>query len=895
MKRNRSGDMDLVTARGCSVKRARLLARVSDPEVRYVYIVAQPGSGRSHFLSQLAELFGYGCISLLPKWDELSAAEAAQYDALSESPAQGKLAVAVGTDSSAPHPFRSKSAMQVCLFDDTDLAFTVDEIAEFLRGATVSTSMSLARFAFEQTGGHAGAVAFLRRVLRTEGESAARNLHSNAYSPLRRFVYNRIVATLPVEELAVLMTASAIGDTREEALQEALPACNIAAGLRNLQHRRLLIERDGRLVLTPLLSATLADLCPEDMHSYALSTIESLLEREDYTSAATVALNTGRPADAAEYLARAPGELLQPDAHTIEILQAIPESLLTANPRLWIGSWSFRRLYVDSHVMLAEGQVLLAWCEASEDAQVVKMLRALVAFMLGESGEFEESDAAFGALVEPDGVSTNAADAIVAALWASALTLRCSLTQATNVLKNVPREFAALPKVAAALNAINVRRARMDGNWEAEKTFLLRGIDLAASISATEHAAAMHELANGAMLAGDRTTADHARKTLRSFAERHNVREFAAYSAIADAPFDQDVPRLGTAVWRANMHAMEAFYSGSVDEALLRLTAALENVDVSGALIGRIILRAAIAELVPQKRDALIAEAQLICDRLETSGKLGSSLERLRTGESPAPGEPLHGLVQHYRAMAGEGEADGPLALCITKGTVERKGVAINVSRRVFDVLVALAVKQRPVERDELCEMLWPGQDPQEAANALKMTIRRARIQTGDPNVVAISKNRYVIGEHIGCDFRDMRPICEAAFKDNELLRAKRNELFEFYSGIMNGIPSHLADYEWFTGTNGALQNLAMELGAALARDAIEANDTLWAGELAKMMFDADPCDETAWELRIRALLQTGQRRAAAHAYRKYLATVKEHGVRPTLDAGFKALVAEIA
>jgi DNA-binding SARP family transcriptional activator len=166
--------------------------------------------------------------------------------------------------------------------------------------------------------------------------------------------------------------------------------------------------------------------------------------------------------------------------------------------------------------------------------------------------------------------------------------------------------------------------------------------------------------------------------------------------------------------------------------------------------------------------------------------------------------------------------------------------------------------------------MLWTGVEPQDAANALKMTVRRARLQCGDPKIVRFVNNTYVLGEDVHTDFDEVRQLCESALKDARLFENRRAELRAVYELLAKGRPPALREHEWFVGTEAVLMHLQIELGEALARDCIARADFADATGLSHLMLACDPCDETAWELVIRAHLAAGQRDLAYRALREY-------------------------
>ncbi|HET7812831.1 MAG TPA: hypothetical protein VFL13_00505, partial [Candidatus Baltobacteraceae bacterium] len=288
--------------------RQRLSARLAGERTRFVYCVAQRGSGFQMLLQRAALL--HPAVSVLNGWSELTPEQAAEYRAwaAAQTSDDGALIVARSTDPAAPSPFEGISPSRISYFNDADLAFTLAEIEEFF--ADVPHSETFPQFVLDTTAGYASSVAFIRRVLAAEGEDAARNLDGTSYVPLKRHLYEQLVETLPHDQLAVLVTAAAVNATDEALLQGVLPATNVRAELRSLQARGLLVERGLDLIISPLLARALQAYRGDDIKRYAAGTIDAFVEAGDYLSAARIALEAGNTDEAIVYLSRLPADAM---------------------------------------------------------------------------------------------------------------------------------------------------------------------------------------------------------------------------------------------------------------------------------------------------------------------------------------------------------------------------------------------------------------------------------------------------------------------------------------------------------------------------------------------------------------------------------------------------------
>ncbi|MFN2449831.1 MAG: hypothetical protein ABR508_08600 [Candidatus Baltobacteraceae bacterium] len=814
----------------------------------------------------------------MPLIDEISSAEAREFIAQLSMPPKGRLVIATASDPRMPTPFGSSAPVHVCELDDMDLAFDHEEIARFFDGLAFSSDFlpEVQRI----SGGFAAGVSLARRLLRNEGESVARNLEAPPYLPLKRHVYERIISVLSPDDRAVLVTIISIGDSRRDILHLALPGCDIEAALRNLTKRGLLAYAGGRLSATPLVAAAGREHCSPSLSNVALGTIDGLNRGGAFISAALVASNIGNAQSAFEHLLRAPAEhILRPSVELDAVLKTIPESLIATNARVWICSWRVRRFRIDIHVLIAEAEALLDMVEDSEEPVVIKSLRGLLMFLYIEAGDFVRSDALLeqiypgGELPAPS--TMDVADVAICGYRATGYALQGRLIEAAIALRPVSDRLHNSYVLQTVFNMIGISRARGNGNWQTELVLHAHAIEIAGqSGDVWAQAAALAEFIGGAVFACDSANADRARSMLRDLARDHDVGPFAQYGAIAGCP-PAACAGFGQPYLRARQLLVEAYYAGSAAEARVRLLAGIEAADVSGALTLRIGMRIALAPLVPQRQAELLDEASALAQITELLPVCGA-ISQMRAGELPARNQPFRALVRHMRALHEQAPEESDVVVNVLGGTVERGGRPVNVSRKVLDLLTALSVRSRSVERDELCEMLWPDEEPGQAVNALKMTVRRARLQCGDARVVCFVNNAYVLGADVGSELQNIRSACELALKEPAVLEEQREALVQMYGRLAKGAPAHLNEYEWFIPTAAMLQNLQVELSSALARDIIRRADFQAGRALTQMMLEFDTCDETAWELLIRLNMSEGNTDAARRTFAGYRRVLQE-------------------
>jgi DNA-binding SARP family transcriptional activator len=213
---------------------------------------------------------------------------------------------------------------------------------------------------------------------------------------------------------------------------------------------------------------------------------------------------------------------------------------------------------------------------------------------------------------------------------------------------------------------------------------------------------------------------------------------------------------------------------------------------------------------------------------------------------------------------------------------VRRGGAPVSFDTRKATALLShLVLTERPRSRVALCELLWPGQDPEHARGALRRTLSALRKAIGeewietDADSVALRN-----GAELTVDVRRFRSLAAAGATAGELAEAVelfRGELLEGFS--LRDSPEFDA---WQISEAGVVER---ELASALGRlvDLLVAGGQLErALPLARRWLEVDPLHEPAHRALIRLYAWTGDRAAALEQYRACVRTLsRELGVAP--------------
>lgn len=222
------------------------------------------------------------------------------------------------------------------------------------------------------------------------------------------------------------------------------------------------------------------------------------------------------------------------------------------------------------------------------------------------------------------------------------------------------------------------------------------------------------------------------------------------------------------------------------------------------------------------------------------------------------------------------------IQLDVVSGKVFVDGAEAAVRGSALALVVALACEPRDVSTETLSQRLYPGTAREQAYDALKMCVYRARKQLGGPGAIETTERGYRLADDVIVDIRFLNQIVRA-IRSRSIAKAIEMRLDAIFEQLVGGRPAAYATWEWFAPLERTLCEAAREIGLYLADRALRAGDSERALQLARRLTEMDPLDETAHELAIRVHLARGDRASALQRFRRYADDLQaQHGMEPS-------------
>jgi DNA-binding SARP family transcriptional activator len=217
----------------------------------------------------------------------------------------------------------------------------------------------------------------------------------------------------------------------------------------------------------------------------------------------------------------------------------------------------------------------------------------------------------------------------------------------------------------------------------------------------------------------------------------------------------------------------------------------------------------------------------------------------------------------------------GPLKISGAKRS--RRGLRA----RALELIAYLALHPRPVQRDELLEAFWPGEDPRRTRPRLRQAVRDARRLIDDA----------IGGEH-GSYWLDRAAIdVDLDELDRLLATTKTAEpehaqaLTESALRLFRGEPLAGTDYAWAESDLLRLRATFVGLVEQVVRLRLERGERQAALDAAERGLQVDTLNESLWRLAMEAEHALGLREAVAERYERLRTLLDERlGLEPAQE-----------
>jgi DNA-binding SARP family transcriptional activator len=769
----------------------------------------------------------------------------------------------------APHDITLVSAEELA-FDRVELgevfagtvmdAGELDRVAAMSRGWPIAVFLLL-RFAREGR---------LRDVLEESGDGDLETLQNylvtqvlDDLDPAARdgLIACALLPNATAEDVA--LTLDPRSQTRVNAMLQDLPFVQHAA--------------EGVLSVHPLVAAVLETRYGSLRIALLERTARAWVKRQGYVRAAQLYLAAGNPEAAAANL-----DALDVLEHQVvpmasaAVMGALPREVIMRYPRLWYGS-VLRRRYAVPHALLVE-EAAIVWRSRPRGAPPAYWTPPLVAFvtLLSESGRHAEALGHLRAFEEETGLPDVARETFhgsVLHIQASILSRMGRIRESVSLYDHAAPVIAGKPVsfgTACVTRAATVERVR--GNRKGERALLTMARDaLAATSYPALLARVIAEDLVGAWLADEEDVAVAYAAELDRSVDHNGLRGFAFLAAAATGRRTARPNGTESPYWAAYGYLLLAVHESDQGKALACLANAICLADECGEPYVGLVCRAALAATDPDHADAVFARmhelAAMIEDRppfdVTRCVAFGERFARRR--------ERAHGLVE----------------LDVLEGLVHCDGHTVTLHEQERTLLLALAMRRRGVSGEELFDMLWPDVDVEAARSRFHVALHRLRKRLGRPEIVVFQENVYQLHPSLAVDlwtFEEMWLTLPPRHPGREDEEARYEALRERLTRSLCALRAR-EDPPWFQPVRRRIEELERVLCERAARRALQRGDANRAECLARIMTTWDECDESAWEILIRALVADGRREEAVRQYNAYRDILKrELEAQPNRD-----------
>lgn len=734
-----------------------------------------------------------------------------------------------------------------------------------------STQGDVAQHVAVRTNGWPIAAQALRALaVRGELDDVLARYENVAFEDLYEYVSDEVLSMLHDAEFDALIVCAALGRAVSADIRALLGPQAIDYMARAARESPFVIQSaPGVFQVHPLLQATIrathASACTERLRQLAAAHAA----KADHLAEARVYLELGEQAAAAAALERmALNHLNEPIApELVHLVSRIDASLLLDYPTLWASTSMYRPLLFDHQRQFRDAQIV--WQRNQHAAMPVfaNVASAYLAAALASLGEF---DAAMQAIsVFRDRVAC-APDYPIAQLtlqaWeAFVAAMRGKHERALDIWARLePVHVHIDAQYAMSLYDIAARIARAHGDRSTELHALALASDAAhrCGISLVR-AVVMMDRVFGAWFAGE----DIGEELVALEAAVDAMVEPGTRFFIACARGKRSEPFTGCEALkvRAYGHLIAVSFSESGSEALECARSALRDATASANTFLVILSHAALAVLEPARRQTHIRNAYAAAEGFE-SPELYAALRKIELRSTDC------GMLEAFVTQMLSRRKTAGLCVSAIERRVTSNSENAAISGRELELLCLLSVERRPMSLSDIARRLYAEREPEAARNVIKVVIHRIREKLGAAAIL-YTQSGYAVGAGIRSDFweteNQLRHIVPSI--DRQALQAQTALLQTLASKIFSAAQAHGSrKWEWFSPRISQMLDMLQSQIARFGASLLAQGASEEARNLAGLAIAADPCDESARELAIRAHIMAGDRPAALRELRQY-------------------------
>ena len=885
--------------------RRRLLARCLEAHARVLRLFARPGWGKTTFARQIAA--AYGEFAVVECKDVTSAAELDER--IAHALARGGDCIVVDSAERlvlAPNAFErlrrvldqhsasrrfvvasrmdipvgaggAISPHDVLTLRQGDLAFDAAEIREVFAGASVSEVL-LERAVALSLGWPIAIFLFARLAREGRLADAVADLSHPSLDDLFEYAERETLPSWTADERTGIAAAVAIPNATLDDIEAAVGEMPRRALDAFASRTGLPVSVDGRFTIPELAASGVRRFLRDEVARARDAALRSAVASGARLRAAQIRFANGDfdgAVNEMEALGVPPADPAPSPSYTA-LAKSLPPAALLRSRNVLVSVLAERETQANPYPLWLVVERFSPTLQRDSDPELVAGNRAAYAVLLRMLERPREARVVLEkalALGDPSPERT----AMLTANLAAVIAIAGDVDAADALLARagVPLEGPTLFPIERL--EVEIMRNRLRGDAARRRATCARNVDEARFAGPAAHGHALRFLAATAWLDGDDAAAVAALDTRNRLVEAlpWESRRVGAALPPLDAPLKY-LDR-GLCLWYTSV----ALAEDDPDTARRFVQVALDGLGEIGVPFLDAIAALVAAALPGDDAPALVARARADAATIGEPAFTAAveAIAEERYGEAGML-LPLARRIESGRAMRSSSTR-----VCVLEGSVLDGTERLPLRERELELVLALALERRPLTREALVSRLWPNVAQDEANAALRTAVYRLRKQLRHPSAVVSTAAGYHLAATIPVDLHEAEQFVAGARRLGALNDRERARLTSLLDRLSDGLPTIYARWDWFAPYEQRTRDLLHDAGVALANDDLRRGETGAALARAETLLRADPLDEPANEIAIRAHVAAGRKSEALRRYRRYRdALHREYGVAPDAE-----------